>query len=572
MDSHEPSTDSKDRQERIKARRARIQEKIAAKQTGSSDAKSKVQKKKEVDKREVVKGKGQVAGSKRRMHGLLEQGDEAVTRVRVEGDDNENTRRANEESRRLDRRQKLLFEAESSARRNAAIAMKWAALFEKEVPLELLHEMEGQREACMKVISQKDELIKEFQGILKSKDEEYVKSLKRWSEDIDHLLASMTEQFQLQQQQYEQETEEIEAVFRQERKELIESNKKEMEALMEKRRNMEQAHMEERQRRIEANQEQLQRNRLKDNEAYTEKKITLESEIQKLEQQLEVMRATYQLNTEKLEYNFRVLSERDVENTNTINQQKRKLARLQDNLSSLMSKYNKTDKQYNQENINLTEEYRRITEQFQDLQMKYQHFQLADAKKFDEIWGMKEGEVKELLSQVLQADKIIHEQQLGLYWYPPDEEAVNLAFAESRQQARALSRRKVQDASAQADNLQALMTDVSPEVRRMFNMLSDEGGFLVEAKIRSAVEEIPRGEGERLKIESILKALGISNEQDVERLQRFFYSEDEQGESELISQDQACLAIKQFLKEQVTGCGSRHHGPDACRRWLRAPC
>ncbi len=62
-------------------------------------------------------------------------------------------------------------------------------------------------------------------------------------------------------------------------------------------------------------------------------------------------------------------SERDVENSNTINQQKRKLARLQDNLSSLMSKYSKTDKQYKQQNMDLTEEYKRITEQFQDLQV-----------------------------------------------------------------------------------------------------------------------------------------------------------------------------------------------------------
>jgi len=51
-----------------------------------------------------------------------------------------------EEARRLDRRQKLLFEAESSARRNAAIAMKWASLFEKEIPLDLLNDMEQQRE------------------------------------------------------------------------------------------------------------------------------------------------------------------------------------------------------------------------------------------------------------------------------------------------------------------------------------------------------------------------------------------------------------------------------------------
>ena len=40
------------------------------------------------------------------------------------------------------------------------------------------------------------------------------------------------------------------------------------------------------------------------------------------------MRATYQLNTEKLEYNFSVLTERDAENSHTIAQHKRKLARL----------------------------------------------------------------------------------------------------------------------------------------------------------------------------------------------------------------------------------------------------
>lgn len=37
----------------------------------------------------------------------------------------------------------------------------------------------------------------------------------------------------------------------------------------------------------------------------------LESDIAVLEQHLEQMRATYQLNAEKLEYNYRVLLERD---------------------------------------------------------------------------------------------------------------------------------------------------------------------------------------------------------------------------------------------------------------------
>jgi hypothetical protein len=50
-----------------------------------------------------------------------------------------------EEARRLERRKKNLFEAESSARRNAAISMKWGSLFEKNIPLDLLNGMEQQR-------------------------------------------------------------------------------------------------------------------------------------------------------------------------------------------------------------------------------------------------------------------------------------------------------------------------------------------------------------------------------------------------------------------------------------------
>lgn len=57
---------------------------------------------------------------------------------------------------------------------------------------------------------------------------------------------------------------------------------------------------------------------------------------QTLEQQLEEMRATYQLNTEKLEYNYRVLTERDMENSATLSHQKRKLSKLKDALSGLV--------------------------------------------------------------------------------------------------------------------------------------------------------------------------------------------------------------------------------------------
>jgi len=61
-------------------------------------------------------------------------------------------------------------------------------------------------------------------------------------------------------------------------------------------------------------------------EEFNSLKVKLETNIQTLEQHLETMRATYQLNAEKLDYNYRVLLERDSENSATINQQKRKVA------------------------------------------------------------------------------------------------------------------------------------------------------------------------------------------------------------------------------------------------------
>ena len=108
-------------------------------------------------------------------------------------------------------------------------------------------------------------------------------------------------------------------------------------------------------------QTELERHRVNDAEEYNILKIRLETDVQNLEQHLEAMRATYQLNTEKLEYNYRVLVERDHENQSTISQQRRKIARQRESLLALKSRYGDSDKRYQDENVRLTDEYRRVT-------------------------------------------------------------------------------------------------------------------------------------------------------------------------------------------------------------------
>lgn len=58
-----------------------------------------------------------------------------------------------------------------------------------------------------------------------------------------------------------------------------------------------------------------------------------------------------------------------LENTSTINQQKRKLSRQHDVLLNLKGKYSRSDNKYTDENSKLTEEYKRITEHFKDMQV-----------------------------------------------------------------------------------------------------------------------------------------------------------------------------------------------------------
>jgi len=127
----------------------------------------------------------------RRKHAALQE----VTSVRVKTDVNEAKRRIEDDDMRRDRLGKLQQEAFSSAKANAAVEMKWAELLEKEIPQELHRDIQVQMDACAAIIKSKDVLIVEFQRQLRSKDEEYVRTLRQQAEDVEDLLARIRKEF-----------------------------------------------------------------------------------------------------------------------------------------------------------------------------------------------------------------------------------------------------------------------------------------------------------------------------------------------------------------------------------------
>ena len=134
--------------------------------------------------------------------------------------------------------------------------------------------------------------------------------------------------------------------------------------------------MEERAFRTEDYLKQLDQLRVNDSEEYNLVKIKLETDVQVLEQQLQQMRVTYQLNQEKLEYNYQVLKKREEENGTILGAQKRKINRLADILNILKVKSAKQDKSLTQENSYLADDYKHLTEQYKELLKKFRHFQV----------------------------------------------------------------------------------------------------------------------------------------------------------------------------------------------------
>ena len=561
-----------DKEERQKIRRARVE------QRSQSSQQSKTNNNRNASNRtEESKGQQQIANSLSTLDKKKASGISSVTDIRVSADFRENQRRIAEEQLRQDRLQRLQEEAVRSGKQNAAVEMRWAELLDQNMPQELHREILSQKTNCADIIASKDELIREFQQQLKSKDEEYVKALKQQSSDIEEMLDRMRNEFKDLQEEYEIELEAIEAAFLAERDELLSSNKNEIDSLFEKRRAMEMAYMQAKQKREEKYQREIDDLLVKDTEEYNKLKIKLETDIQTLEQQLEEMRATYQLNTEKLEYNYRVLTERDNENTSTLQKQKKKLTKIKDDLSRVVQKYQEFDTRDKKKNEELSEDYRRITKQYKDLQSKFRHFELADNKKFEAVWSMHEEEADQYVEQALKADQIICEQQLGWTWRSPDLEIVRnpslLAAEEGSDGKRTLEEMEQQQKQQLEEEVEAKKVSVpADKIRSIVSLISEEAGFILDSSVKSALESLPPADASLAEAEALLTALGVENEDDIATLSNYFFvdvkreknvlDDDEGGEGggdageamerlqKLIQPNKVVSAIKKFISER----------------------
>ena len=146
------------------------------------------------------------------------------------------------------------------------------------------------------------------------------------------------------------------------------------------------------------------------NREFFDLKIYHENEIQNHEKCLEDMKAIYQLNAEKLNYNFKVLNDKKDENTTLAGILKKKERFFLNLLKKKNDDFISKDLEFRKNNKKLTEQSKKITKQYKDLHKKFKYFEKADTKRFEEIKQMSLDEIDKLKNKVLDCNKILMEQ------------------------------------------------------------------------------------------------------------------------------------------------------------------
>ncbi|KAL4686652.1 hypothetical protein H8957_004921 [Semnopithecus entellus] len=526
-----PSVHSDNPQERIQARRLRIAARLEARRREALGEYLDGKKESEEDQSKSYKQKEE---SRLKLAKLLLCGTELVTNIQVAIDTREIHRRVEEEEIKRQRIEKLENEVKTSQDKFDEITSKWEEGKQKRIPQELWEMLNTQQLHCAGLLEDKNKLISELQQELKTKDDQYVKDLKKQSDDICLLLERMEQQVKNVMKTFREELYNIEKAFEVERQELLASNKKKWERALQAHNAKELEYLTNRMKKVEDYEKQLNRQRIRDCEEYNTIKIKLEQDVQILEQQLQQRKAIYQLNQEKLEYNLQVLKKRDEESTVIKSQQKRKINRLRDTLNNLRSKYAKQIKQFQEENQSLTLDYQSLVLQFKELQKAMRHFALIDDKKFREIWLMNEEEAKDLIARAFDVDRIIHTHHLGLPWTAPDFWFLKNVGPISQQPQKSATQiveemlmhteeEEAEEAASEPESYLDLPKQISEKTtKRILMLLCDESGFLVESKLLSLLLPLEQNECYLLRLDAIFSALGIESEDDLYKLVNFF--------------------------------------------------
>lgn len=426
----------------------------------------------------------------------------------------------------------------------------WESLKKAELPTAFDKQLKELRQQCDDAIALKIAYINELEQEVVRRDHEYVNKTAENSQQIDLFVHQMRSLQSDLRQKINQELEKVSSVYDNEKNALAIQIEKEVKQLSAKRQEREQQLMKEIEQTARDHRDSLEALRQKNAEEYMIYKTTTESELQAQQKQYEDAVAQYHSSLEQLDYDFRVLQENDGEHEEKKKMQVKKLLKQRDTIRGLRKRYNLLEEKYKKENAQITDEYRRILQNYRELQLRFRNVAYTDFNNFREVWNLNEARLHQLVLKVLEANRVVNQQELGKA-IPEPNPALLKRWIIGTDELEDLTKTPQAPAvqTTDGDGTTPIPTKkvqkppnfisgktLSEPLEHLWRLVSDEVGFLVDDRVKDLIglsqdEDIETSKSE-IRIDVLLQDLGISSKDDIEQLMSHFIRDTEFGELE----------------------------------------
>lgn len=265
--------------------------------------------------------------------------------------------------------------------RYTEIMEKWTELEEIKEPMGLYEQLETQKNRIKELMQQKDGVIKECQEEIQRVDERYYLDQDRQDLDISCLVERIDSETELIRTTFFSHVKLLEETIEEERKNINLTAARKWEENFVMMVDMEEKKIEFRKDRQKFYEEEINRITTEQEDITRSTRIRLERDAENLQLELRNTKNNILMNCEKLDYNYQILQKKNVENTIINNQQKRRVARINENIATLKKKIAETTVSSEHTIKKLSEEVVRLHSKITDLECKTEQFHINNLKK-----------------------------------------------------------------------------------------------------------------------------------------------------------------------------------------------
>ncbi|KAL7495300.1 hypothetical protein ACHAWT_006626 [Skeletonema menzelii] len=352
----------------------------------------------------------QVRSSTTELNKRLSESTAKVTEGRIRADQREIQRRKSEvqDNVKMDE----LMRQSNDQTNEVAVESGWKECLSATNAQDLCALLDKQKQRCDKAVAKLEEIGTQLCSQLREQDHEYVTALRRNRKEIEVLQECIINEHKVLKAAFEKELGLIEAAFKDDRKNLLETKQNELEALMMERDKAEVKGLELQRNDADARREEIKQSQNDGNNQSIATKEKLESEIRRLEIALEDTRARQDLDTDKLEYDVRVLTDL-AEDETVVKKQKRRIMKGKGELYDSLDTKSREKKIEMKENNRLERDCERIERQAIGLREKFERFKLLDEEKYQAVLTLHKEDLTKLQSELNESQEFVFGNAIG---------------------------------------------------------------------------------------------------------------------------------------------------------------